>query len=105
MAWILSFLMTGTRCGGGAVIRQQPHKSMILIGTDKTDFIYLRLRYISEYILDPGWADYEAHPFFVGAHVTSGLVAKQKLRKGSVLFIICMGGSLCFFSMRQRIWF
>lgn len=44
--------MTGTRCGGGAVIRQQPHKSMILIGTDKKDFIYLRLRYILEYVLD-----------------------------------------------------
>lgn len=34
------------------MIRQQPHKSMILIGTDKTDFIYLRLRYILEYVLD-----------------------------------------------------
>ncbi len=36
----------------GAVIRQQPHKSMILIGMDNTDLIYLRLRYISEYVLD-----------------------------------------------------
>lgn len=88
------------------MIRQQPHKSMILIGMDNTDLIYLRLRYILEYFLDiMDGQDYEAHPFFVGAHVTSGFVAKQKLRKGSVLFIICMGGSLCFFSMRQRIWF
>lgn len=88
------------------MIRQQPHKSMILIGMDNTDLIYLRLRYISEYVLDI--LDEQIIRlilFFVGAHVTSGLVAKQKLRKGSVLFIICMGGSLCFFSMRQRIWF
>ena len=34
------------------MIRQQPHKSMILIGMDNTDLIYLRLRYISEYVLD-----------------------------------------------------
>lgn len=90
------------------MIRQQPHKSMILIGMDNTDLIYLRLRYISEYVLDI--LDEQIIRlilFFVGAHVTSGLVVvvKQKLRKGSVLFIICMGGSLCFFSMRQRIWF
>ena len=34
------------------MIRQQPPKSMILIGMDNTDLIYLRLRYISEYVLD-----------------------------------------------------